>query len=101
MPTWTKIRDKKLTYSRELGHITGNNKILKTYFNCDIQKTRKEEMIKIWDVKFKVKTYEENCRGDSVKFKNVYHVDTQGIVRRSFQHHSDTVGSILIERLDR
>ena len=100
MPPWSKINKKTETYSRELNHITGNNKISKRIFNCDIEKTSSEEQIQIWDVTFKVDKFEENCSDGTLIFKNVYHVDSQGVVRRSTQYHSETLGSILIERLD-
>ena len=99
MPNWSKINKKTQPYSRELNHITGNNKISKRVFRCSIEKTSTEEHIEIWDVNFKVDTFEENCSDGSFKFKNTYQVDTQGIVRRSTQYHSDTLGSILLERL--
>ena len=101
MPSWSKINKKPETYVRELNHITGNNKISKRVFNCDIEKTSSEEQIKIWDVTFKVDKFEESCSNGSLTFKNVYHVDVQGVVRRSTQYHSVSLGSILIERLDR
>ena len=101
MPPWLKINPKTKTYSRELNHITGNNKISKNVFNCDIEKTNSENFIKIWDINFKVDEFKESCSDSSFTFKNVYHVDTQGIVRRSSQYHSDTLGYIKIERLDR
>ena len=101
MPPWSKINHKTQTYSREFIHITGNNKILKRVFKCAIQKIGDEEVIEIWDIDFKVGMFEENCRNSNLNIKNIYYVDTQGIVRRSFQYHSDTIGSIIIERLDR
>ncbi len=101
MPPWSAIKNKKQMYKRELSYITGNNKILKHSFKCDIQKTGKKEVIKIWDINFKVAPFEENCHNNSLNFKNNYYVDNQGIVRRSLQYHSKTIGFILIERLDR
>ena len=101
MPVWSNINKKTEIYSRELNHITGNNKISKRIFNCDIEKTSSEEIIKIWDINFKVDKFEEKCSTEALNFKNTYQVDTQGIVRRSTQYHSETLGSILIERLDR
>ena len=100
VPRWSKVNKKTQIYVRELAHITGNNKIVTRIFNCDIEKTNSIETIKIWDVSFKVDKFEESCSDGSLTFKNVYHVDTQGIVRRSTQYHSETLGSILIERLD-
>ena len=101
MPSWARINKKTEDYSRELIHITGNNKISKLVFSCDIEKISSEELIKIWDINFKVAKFEEQCFNSSLTFKNVYHVDNQGIVRKSLQYHSETLGSILIKRLDR
>ena len=101
MPSWSKINKKTATYSRELNHITGNNKISKLVFTCDIKKNSKRELIKIWDINFKVDKFEERCVNKNLEFKNTYHVDIQRIVRRSSQYHSETLGTILIERLDR
>ena len=101
MPPWSKIKNKKQFYSREISHITGNNKILKRSFNCDIQKNGKKEVLEIWDLNFKVSVFEEYCRNSGLKFKNTYYVDTKGIMRRSLQYHSNTIGYILTERLDR
>ena len=61
MPPWSEIKKKKQTYSRALNHITGNNKIFNRTFRCEIQKSGKGEIIKIWDVSFKVAIFEENC----------------------------------------
>ena len=101
IPHWSEINNKTKIYNRELYHITGNNKISKRVFSCNIEKTRSDEQIKIWDIIFKVNMFEESCSDGSLTFKNVYHVDTQKIVRRSSQYHSDTLGYIKIARLDR
>ena len=101
IPPWSKINKKSENYSRELNHITGNNKISNRVFNCNIEKKSSEEYIKIWEVTFKVDKFEEICFDGSLTLKNTYQVDTQGTVRRSTQYHSETLGAILIERLDR
>ena len=101
MPPWSKINKKTKTYSRELSHITGNNKISKRVFSCDIEKGSSEEQIEIWDTNFEVANFEEQCFNSSLTFKNTYQVDARGIVRSSLQYHSDTLGYITIERLDR
>ena len=101
MPAWSKINRKTETYTRELIHITGNNKIAKRVFSCHVEKTSGEKLLKIWDVNFKVIRFEEHCSNDQLAFKNIYHVDNQEIVRRSLQYHSLTHGSVLLERLDR
>ena len=94
-------KNKNQTYSRELVYITGNNQIFKRSLKCNIQKPSKKEIIKIWDINFKVAAFEENCRKSGFEIKNIFYVDSQNIVRRSSQYHSDTIGFIHIERLDR
>ena len=37
MPVWSNINKKTENYNRELNHITGNNKISKRIFNCNIE----------------------------------------------------------------
>lgn len=101
MPPWSQINKKTETYIRELNYITGNNKISKRVFRCDIEKTSSEELIEIWDINFKVARFEEQCSNNSFTFKNTYEVEARGIVRRSSQYHSGTLGFITIERLDR
>ena len=101
MPPWSNIDKKSENYSRELNHITGNNKISKRVFSCDIKKTNDEEIIEIWGVNFKVAKFVESCFDSRFKYKNVSHVDTRGIIRKSLQYHSNTLGYITIERLDR
>lgn len=100
MPPWSKIKNKKQIYSRELNYITGNNQILKLSLKCDIQKTSKKEVIKIWEINFEVAAFEENCHKSGLEIKNIFYVDSQSIVRRSSQYHSDTIGLLHIERLD-
>ncbi len=47
MPPWSNIKKKAQTYSREVAHITGNNKISKRVFSCDIKKISSGDLIKI------------------------------------------------------
>ena len=101
MPPWGKINNSTESYRRELNYITGNNKISKRIFSCYIKKTSNEEQIEIWDINFKVAKFEENCSNSSLNFRNIYHVDTQGVVRKSSQYHGDTLGFIIIARLDK
>ena len=100
MPEWSTINQKTEIYRRELIHITGNNKIANRVLSCHVEKSSGEELLKIWDINFKVVKFEEHCSNDELAFKNIYHVDNQEIVRSSLQYHSLTLGSILIERLD-
>ena len=101
IPPWSILNYETKSYSRELQHLTGNNKISKRVFMCDIKKSTSDEQIRIWDITFKVSKFEESCSNGNLTFKNSYQLDAQGIVRRSSQYHSDTIGTILLERLDR
>ena len=73
----------------------------KRIFNCNIEKTSSGDLIKIWDINFKVDKFEESCSDGSLMLTNTYQVDAQGVVRKSLQYHSQTLGSVKIERLDR
>jgi len=101
MPPWAKINANSVRYERKLVYMTGNNKILELSLECKIQKNDLKETIKIWGVKFSVRKFDENCTNNQIKIKNTYFVDDRGIVRRSLQFHSDTIGYILTERLER
>ena len=101
MPLWSKINKTSETYSRELMYINGNNEIALRVFSCLTEKTSIKDSIEIWNLNFKVAKFEEHCSNDRFTFKNTYHVDTKGIVRRSLQYHSNQIGYILIERLER
>ena len=54
-----------------------------------------------WDVSFQVTKYTETCAHNGATLLNTYYVDDKALVRKSFQYHSDTVGFITLERLDR
>jgi len=101
MPAWSKISKKTEIYRRELIYITGNNQIDKHVFNCKIKNINSGEFIKIWDTNFKVVKFEEKCVNSKLMFKNTYQVDASGVVRKSLQYHSNTLGYILLERIDR
>lgn len=101
MPKWSKIDQNNKAYKRTLSYITGNNKISTLKFDCSIQKNNDIEVIEIWGVEFRVIKLEERCAYNSLKIKNTFYIDYQEIVRKSIQYHSNTIGYITIERLDR
>lgn len=101
MPSWSKIKGKTPAFKRELIYLNGNNKISKRIFKCNFEKIGKRKIIEIWEVKFTVTKFNENCASGGFKIKNTYYLDDQKIVRKSKQYHSDTVGYIVTERLDR
>ena len=101
MPNWSSINKKTVTYNRQLTILDGNNKINKRFFSCDIKKYNNGELIKIWDINFKVRKYDENCFDEALIVKNTYYVDTSILLENHSQYHSDTLGYILLERFDR
>ena len=101
MPQWSKITNTKANYIRELSQMTGDNQIKKHIMNCSIKKNDKKEEINIWAVTFQVTKFEEICNYQDIKIKNTFYLDDLEIVRRSFQYHSETIGYITTERLDR
>jgi len=101
MPQWSKIKHNTKAYSRETRHINGDNKIFTNFFDCNIQKTKTNEIIKIWKVEFRVAKFEETCSHQGLEIKNTYYIDNREIVRRSQQYHGSTIGYIFTERLDR
>ena len=101
-PKWQEIYSSSITiYNRKISYLTGNNKISERSFKCTIKRNGKKEIIKIWDVEFEVIKFIEKCNQDEFEINNVYYLDSKGIVRQSYQYHSETLGHIFIQRLDR
>ena len=100
MPQWSKIISKE-TYIQKVSYITGNNKIYTRIFNCKIRKNNQIELIEIWNVEFRVKKFKENCSSNGLEIENTFYLDSKNIVRKSKQYHSDQIGYIITERLDR
>lgn len=101
MPNWSKIKPISGYYSRKISYIDGNNKISKRTLQCVIKKYNQQEFHEIWGLKFHLMKFEETCKKNGSKIKNIYYLDNEEIVRKSYQYHSDTVGYITTERLDR
>ena len=100
-PLWKNISSTGASYSRELNYIDGKNKIYKLILDCKITKNETQENLEIWSVVFLVTKYEENCNSTERTMTNIYYLDTQEIVRKSLQFHSEQIGYIFTERLDR
>ena len=98
---WSELSTKVTTYSRTVMHISGNNTISKRVFECSIKKYHGKKLIEIWGLEFRIKEFKENCSNNGFKIENIYYVDNQNIVRKSSQFHSETVGYIITERIDR
>lgn len=101
MPPWVTIKNEEANYLRKLHYLTGNNKISLTTWDCKIKKHNRKETLVVWEVKFTVTKYLENCLNNEKIITNIYYLDKKNIVRKSLQYHSETVGHILTERLDR
>lgn len=101
MPPWIKLRDRDANYIREVSYITGNNKILRLILNCKIKKNVQQEKLRIWSVEFIATRYDEICFYKNDTIRNIYYVDKRDIVRKSRQYHSENIGYIITERLDR
>ena len=101
IPPWSKINYETEPYSRKMIYVTGNNKVSELIFECDIQKSKFKEVIDIWDLKFQVRRFEENCYNKHFGIRNVYYLDANNIVRKSSQYHGDTVGYIITKRIER
>ena len=101
MPAWPKIKDRTRLYNRKISYLSGDNKITERSFDCKIQKKKERESITVWGLKFRVIKFEETCNTDNLEIKNFYYLDNQNIVRKSLQYHSETIGYLSLERLDR
>lgn len=101
MPPWSKLNNSNSVYNRTLYYLAGNNKILSVDMKCRIKKLNKKSIIDIWDVNFKVAEFQETCSLYKKKVTNTFFIDGSGIVRKSIQYHSETIGYVNIERLDR
>ena len=100
IPSWNKI-ERSASYKKETSYLAGNNLITQKEFECKINKFATKQLIHVWDISFKVTQYDEKCTSIHGEINNTYYVDQFGIVRRSIQYHSDTIGEVLIERIDR
>ena len=100
MPDWSQIK-KSAKYKRSLVYLSGNNQTVNKKFTCELKTDGSRFSIIVFDLPISVKQYNEICSGDLNKITNIYFVDHKDIVRRSVQYHGNTLGYILIERLDR
>lgn len=99
-PPWSSI-DVLTIYHKKFSYLSGNNLSYTLNFSCKIKTFSEKETIKIWGTAFIVKKYEETCHNQKKTIKNTFFIDKEGIVRRSHQYHSQTLGYIYTERLER
>ena len=100
MPSWGSL-NKTTSYEKKLSYLTGNNKLDTRVYSCEITKFDGSKIERIWSVDFEVVHYEETCKSKHSTTKNQYYLDLSGIVRKSYQYHSKSIGYIMMERLDR
>ena len=99
MPSWSVLLNSE-QYVRQITYLTGNNFLQNKTFKCVIKKVTENDVQEIWGIVHKTKKYKEDCVNPNTKFSNVYYVDKLGVVRRSKQYHSDTLGYIITERIE-
>ena len=99
MPRFSQISG-VANYQRRLSYLEEDNKIKVHNFECQIKKQKSKSKIKVLELEYTVSTFLETCQKELLTIKNKYLLDTNNIVRRSYQYHSDTIGYILTERLD-
>ena len=91
----------KTSYDRKLSYLMEGNSLSVQLFSCSILKTKSGVVIENFDIKFVTAYFEEVCSNEYFTFKNDYFVDKDDIVRRANVFHSQVIGNIYIERLDR
>ena len=100
MPSWPIINGSE-KYNRKMSYLDGSNKIIIRTFDCEISGAHDRQKIQIWQVDFIVKMYQEICSDEMGKIENQFYLDQKNIVRKSKQFHSDSLGYIITERLER
>ena len=100
MPDWSEIVN-SAQYNRKLTYLNGDNKTFQNNLKCKIEKNRRLTSINVFDHSFLVHRYDETCNDSSKTIENVYFVERNGLVRRSYQYHGPSLEYILIERLEK
>lgn len=99
-PGWNSLNQTR-KYARSISYLSDDNKIKTRFFSCILRKSPKTEKIKIYDLDFETYKFNEACEDKIGFIENIFYLDKKGVVRRSRQFHSTTIGYLLIERLDR
>lgn len=100
LPSWSQVMV-PTKYERTLSYLGGNNRIYTRRFNCSLEKNDDQVVLNVWDASFEATLFNESCLDKNGIIKNKYFVENSGLVRRSIQYHSETLGYIITERLDR
>ena len=100
MPKWQNI-NQNASYSRSLAYLVKDNRIKTRNFRCQLFKKPDIVDIKSFNLIFKTEEFRETCSDVDGTIENSYFLDNLGVVRRSYQFHSEIVGYIITERLDK
>ena len=88
------------TYSKTMNWLFADNQIQSKIFSCTISVESDKRTIIVFDKEFLTRRAVETCQSEILDFQNEYFFEDNGIVRRSHQFHSGSIGRLLIERLD-
>ncbi len=100
MPDWHQL-NLFSNYNRTINYLVADNQIQTEELQCSIKKTDQNKRLNIFDHFFITTVYNEVCKNQNMSFKNTFFVQDSGLVRKSIQFHSEKIGYISIERLDR
>ena len=100
MPDWNKING-KAKYKRSLSYLISDNTIVIRNFKCEVENSKQIKTLKIFNVNYKAVLFIEKCSDLIGKIENKYYIEGDSFVRKTYQYHSDTLGYIHTERVDR
>ena len=100
IPEWKFIKETQ-SYPRSLSYLSGDNEIKIEEFECSLEKEKDVEKIEIFKIYYLTRVYTEKCQNSIMSIQNKYYIDKNHIVRKSYQFHSNVVGYLLTERIDR
>ena len=88
------------TYKKTMDWLYADNQIQSDIFTCTISVEMKKQNIIVFDKEFSTRRALETCESGTLSVQNEYFYEETGVVRRSHQFLSRSLGSIFIERLD-
>lgn len=100
MPDLNEVKTKEY-YKKTHSYIKEDNRIDIRIFDCSVSKNPKPVNIDIFDVTFETFVFTEQCKNENFSFNNSFYLDTENVVRMSYQYHGDITGHIYTERLER
>lgn len=87
------------TYQRKMAWLGSMDEIRVEEFTCTLA-AQGADVLEIVGKRFHTRVYRDECVGSSQHFENVYWIDSERKVRKSRQYVSESVGYLLIERLN-